>query len=71
MILIILILHILIAVFSSTSDGDIVEIKTNSSVIVGKKLFTLFENKPYAAFWKIPYADPPVSDLRFKVNIIY
>lgn len=59
-------LIILFSGFSRQSE-DIVEIKTNGTVIVGKKLLTLFENKPYGAFWKIPYADPPLKALRFQV----
>ncbi|XP_075981400.1 carboxylic ester hydrolase-like [Anticarsia gemmatalis] len=41
-------------------------IETNGTVIIGTKLYTVFEKKPYAAFWKIPYADPPLGGLRFK-----
>lgn len=42
-------------------------IKSNGSEIVGRKLFTALENRPYGAFWKIPYAVPPIKELRFKV----
>lgn len=33
----------------------------------GRKQFTLFENKSYYAFKGIPYAKPPLAELRFKV----
>ena len=54
---------------SSNSD-DVYVIKTNGSKIVGRKMFSIFEDKPYTAFWKIPYAVPPIGKLRFKVYII-
>lgn len=44
-------------------------ISVNNSIVYGKKLYTVFERKPYVAFWKIPYAEAPVGQLRFKVNI--
>ncbi|XP_049877281.1 neuroligin-4, Y-linked-like [Pectinophora gossypiella] len=48
------------------SDEDVVILKSRDCFVVGKKLSTVIENKPYAAFWKIPYAEPPVDKLRFK-----
>lgn len=51
------------------SIDDLVILKSNSTTVVGRKLFTVLENKPYAAFWKVPYAVPPLNHLRFKVSI--
>ncbi|XP_063386258.1 venom carboxylesterase-6-like [Cydia fagiglandana] len=50
----------------SWSSEDIVNLKSDGIVIIGRKLLTLFENKSFAAFWGIPYAEPPVGLLRFK-----
>lgn len=50
------------------SIDDLVILKSNSTTVVGRKLFTVLENRPYAAFWKVPYAVPPLNHLRFKVS---
>lgn len=42
---------------------------TTSGPIRGQKLYTLFKNKEYLSFKGIPYAEPPIDRLRFKVNI--
>nr|XP_049701303.1 juvenile hormone esterase [Helicoverpa armigera]WRX06103.1 CCE023a [Helicoverpa armigera] len=52
--------------FCNSNSDEVYVINTNGTKIVGRKLFTIFEDKPYAAFWKIPYASPPVGKLRFK-----
>ncbi|XP_034835433.2 juvenile hormone esterase-like [Maniola hyperantus] len=43
-----------------------VSLQSNEEKILGRKLKTIFENKPYVAFYKIPYAEPPINALRFK-----
>ncbi|CAK1584381.1 unnamed protein product [Parnassius mnemosyne] len=44
-----------------------VKLETNKSItIIGRKLFTIYENKPYATFSDIPYAKVPVQERRFK-----
>lgn len=47
-------------------DADFVIVQTLSGQIRGRKYRTLFENKSYLAFKGIPYAQPPVKELRFK-----
>lgn len=56
--------------------GDIGEqykiIQTACGAVRGQRLITLFDEKPYISFKGIPYGQPPVGDLRFKVhNYIY
>lgn len=41
-------------------------IKTNSGPVRGKSEHALFTDKPYYAFRGIPYAEPPLRNLRFK-----
>lgn len=40
---------------------------TENGGLRGRQQFTLFENRPYYAFKGIPYARPPLAELRFKV----
>lgn len=42
-------------------------VETENGAVRGKVLTTLIENKEYYAFKGIPYAKPPIGDLRFKV----
>lgn len=44
-------------------------IETTYGLIKGKSFSTLFQQKPYYAFKGIPYAEPPIDNLRFKVCI--
>ncbi|KAG6451694.1 hypothetical protein O3G_MSEX007303 [Manduca sexta] len=39
---------------------------TNGTTVIGRIMYTVFENRPYVAFWKLPYAEAPVDGLRFK-----
>lgn len=43
-------------------------IETTSGLVRGKSFSTLFQSKQYYAFKGIPYAEPPINSLRFKVN---
>ncbi|XP_053614928.1 juvenile hormone esterase-like [Plodia interpunctella] len=45
---------------------DVMNVQLENCTIVGRKLYTIFENKPYAVFWDIPYGQPPIGILRFK-----
>lgn len=42
-------------------------VQTNSGPIRGKLSKTLYDEHPYYSFKGIPYAEPPVKQLRFKV----
>lgn len=65
-----LVLPLLLAwVAGVNGDGsDVVEIDIESGRIRGKRSLTLFSEKPYYSFRGIPYALPPIKDLRFKVS---
>lgn len=42
-------------------------VKTDSGQVRGVALRTLLKNEEYIAYRGIPYAEPPVGNLRFKV----
>lgn len=42
--------------------------KTAFGEVCGKREVTLFHEKPYYAFRGIPYARPPIGELRFRVG---
>lgn len=44
-------------------------IETNDGPVRGQLKRTVFNGNPYYAFQGIPYAKPPVGELRFKVSI--
>lgn len=50
------------------ADADVIEVDIESGRIRGKRSLTLFQEKPYYSFRGIPYAQPPIKDLRFKVR---
>lgn len=54
------------ALVSGNEDFKIVQ--TEHGTIRGKLESTKFDAKPYYAYRGIPYARPPVNDLRFKVS---
>lgn len=43
------------------------EVETTHGRVSGRSFKTFFEEKKYQAFLGIPFAAPPVKDLRFKV----
>lgn len=51
-------------------ENDIIYsiVKTANGTVRGQQVVTLFDSKPYHAFKGIPYAEPPVNKLRFKVS---
>lgn len=57
---------ILLVVINVTSAKSVVE--TTHGSLSGKTFKTIFEKKIYHAFMGIPFAAPPVKDLRFKVR---
>lgn len=46
-------------------------IDTTNGKIEGKILTTLFEKREYYGFMGIPYAVPPLKELRFTVKFVY
>lgn len=58
----------MLTVISTVFSDDKVIIQTNSGPVRGKQSETLFDKRPYYAFKGIPYAEPPVNKLRFKVS---
>ena len=42
-------------------------LETNQGILKGETLSSR-DGRPYYAFYSIPYAEPPVGDLRFQVN---
>jgi len=53
----------------TTSNCDNLLVKTDSGYVRGVPLRTLLTNKEYFAYRGIPYAEPPVGNLRFKVPV--
>ncbi len=58
---------------TAISDDVNTIVETNSGPVRGKLFETLFDRRPYYAFKGIPYAEPPVGKLRFKVcdSVVY
>lgn len=48
-------------------DGSVRIVQIESGMISGRRNFTLFEQMPFYAFKGIPYAQPPIDQLRFRV----
>lgn len=64
-------LHLLSIVSESQSVENGLQfctIETESGQIRGKSNSTLFQRKLFYSFRGIPFAKPPIDDLRFKVN---
>ena len=59
-------IHIFILTLISQLKAEQVLVKTNLGQIQGKVETVINSEKRYAAFTSIPYAKPPVGNLRFK-----
>ena len=44
-------------------------VRTDCGVVRGRSEVTLLEKRTFYAFKGIPYAKPPIGELRFKVNL--
>lgn len=55
----------------SNADDQFKIVKTTNGQIRGVRNTTLLNGVPFYAFKGIPYAKPPIDDLRFKVNFIF
>ena len=49
-------------------DEQFCTIEIEDGRVRGKQSRTLFENEVFYSFRGIPFAKPPINDLRFKVN---
>ena len=56
--------------FTGALDANLEIVNTKNGPVQGATLQTIFENKAYIAFRGIPFAEPPIKSLRFKVNKI-
>lgn len=53
----------------NTVKGELTEvIKTDKGPVRGEILKTILKSSKYSAFKGIPFAKPPINELRFKVN---
>ncbi|KAL4705572.1 hypothetical protein ACJJTC_006900 [Scirpophaga incertulas] len=57
---------IFICLFHIKCNCGNVFLNVKRNVFMGKKLISVLEGKPFAAFWRIPYCQPPLNKLRFK-----
>lgn len=48
-------------------DGSYRIVLTEGGLVRGRKMLTVFDAMPYYSFRGIPYAQPPLNELRFKV----
>lgn len=51
--------------FTFLQDRNLL-VRTSGGIVQGRRALT-FDGTPYLAYQGIPYAKPPVGDLRFKV----
>lgn len=61
-------LIILVILSVNTVLGDII-VNTKSGKVNGKEVQSVIPDKKYFSFLSIPYAQPPIKQLRFKVNV--
>lgn len=53
----------------SSLGDDYPEVQISSGLIKGIKMTSFWTNQTFYAFQGVPYAAPPIGDLRFKVTI--
>lgn len=68
--LFLLILLSVIATATGHADNTII-VRTGNGEIRGGVLNTLLIKRPFHSFKGIPYAKPPIGDLRYKVRPIF
>lgn len=64
------VLLISVTITATSADDEHKIIETKNGQIRGLRKTTLLKKVPYDSFKGIPYAKPPIGDLRFKVNKI-
>lgn len=57
--------YVLFVLFSSIKSYDI-EVKVKQGTLIGHREATVFNKRLYFAFYRVPYAKPPIGKLRFK-----
>lgn len=60
----------LLAVALEILDLQYCTVQTTYGLIRGQKNYTLYERQLYYSYRGIPFAKPPIDDLRFKVKFI-
>lgn len=61
-------LFIFLTIFSSCHTNETINIKLKQGDLSGTIEKTFLKKQDYYAFRGIPYAEPPIGRLRFKVN---
>lgn len=64
-----LVINFIILIVGIGAANEFKLVKTNSGFVRGKMVPALLNDKPYVAFKGIPYAEAPIGNLRFKVNL--
>lgn len=54
----------------SEAETDTETVKTIYGTLRGQKIYTLYGERPYYSFRGIPYAKPPIGELRFKASAL-
>lgn len=63
----ILVKYLLLISFISVAKGNVVN--TNSGPVEGVEVKSILKDEKYYSFMGIPYARPPVGELRFMVRV--
>lgn len=63
-----LLLITVVALIKCEDDGNYKIVKINQGSVRGQKLRAIFYETDYYSFKGIPYAEPPVDQLRYKVS---